>query len=375
MGGADHFFRQLWQRGTDRPDAMYESWHWPSSISPLVDERLLEEIRGRETSEYFNREYLAEWTDASGMFFSEQEISDAIGDYPMLDLDSVRAQMPWNHEAKARDQIFSACAGVDWGFSQDAQAIVLVSALDDGGLNDGDDLCYFVPYLEYRFGCSYSAWIDRITELAGSWHLPVIASETNGVGAYPTEDLRMRLQKAWTRSMVVPVWTDARRKQSMFGKVKTLLQRGQLALPRSEPELLKQLRALEFEQLQGGSMRIAVPERAGHDDLALSLGQSVSCLRPWPAHGGRDPGQAVHAAHHHGIRHEGAAAGAAGRVPPVLVQASERTGTWNRPRLVTAWSCPGAWLARSPSWPRSGSTCSGNGTAACFSTGAGLADR
>jgi RNase P/RNase MRP subunit p29 len=280
-GGADHFFRQMWQRGMDRPDAMYESWHWPSSISPLVDEKLLEEIRGRETAEYFNREYLAEWTDATGMFFSEREISDAIGDYPLLDLATVRAWMPWNHETRVHDQEFTAVAGVDWGFSQDAQAIVLVSAMDDGGLNDGPELRYYVPFLEFRFGCSYSDWIDRIGELAGAWHLPVIASETNGVGAYPTEDLRMKLRKAGTRSMVVPVWTDVRRKQSMFGKVKTLLQRGQLTLPRAEPELLKQLRALEFEQLQGGSMRIAVPERAGHDDLALSLGQAVSCLHPY----------------------------------------------------------------------------------------------
>jgi Terminase RNaseH-like domain len=278
--GPDPFFRRIWRRGMDQPDAMYESWHWPSSISPMVDAQLLEEIRGRETSEYFNREYLAVWTDGAGQFFSEQEVSDAIGDYPLLDLESVRAQMPWNHETKARDRIFSACAGVDWGFAQDAQAIVLVSALDDGGLNDGDDLRYFIPYLEFKFACSYSDWIARITELAGSWHLPVIASETNGVGAYPTEDLRMRLYKAGTRSMVVPVWTDVRRKQSMFGKVKTLLQQGKLTLPR-EPELLKQLRALEFEQLQGGSMRIAVPDRAGHDDLALSLGQAISCLRPY----------------------------------------------------------------------------------------------
>jgi Terminase large subunit, T4likevirus-type, N-terminal len=278
-GGADHFFRQLWQRGMDRPDAMYQSWHWPSSISPLVDAALLEEIRKRETDEYFRREYLAEWTDASGQFFSEGEISDAIGDYPLLDLETMRRRLPWNHEARDHDRVFTACAGIDWGFAQDAQAIVLVSALDDGGLNDGDALRYFVPFLEARFRCSYADWIGRVTELATWWHLPVIASETNGVGAFPTEDLQRKAREARTRSMIVPVWTDVRRKMSMFGKVKTLLQQGLLTLPR-EPELLKQLRALEFEQLQGGSMRISVPERAGHDDLAMALGQAVSCVRP-----------------------------------------------------------------------------------------------
>jgi hypothetical protein len=180
---------------------------------------------------------------------------------------------------------------VDWGFAQDAQAIVLVSALDDGGVNDGGGLRYFVPFLEFRFGCSYSEWIARITELAGAWYLPVIASETNGVGAYPTEDLRDRLRKAGSGSYVAPVWTDARRKQSMFGKVKTLLQEGLLTLPRGEPELLRQLRSLEFEQLAGGSVRIAVPERAGHDDLALSLGQAVSCVRPYPRIESEIPGR------------------------------------------------------------------------------------
>ena len=58
-GDVTHFFRAMWQRGMDSPDEMFESWHWPSSISPLVDDDLLEEIRKRETAEYFSREYLA----------------------------------------------------------------------------------------------------------------------------------------------------------------------------------------------------------------------------------------------------------------------------------------------------------------------------
>jgi hypothetical protein len=61
--------------------------------------------------------------------------------------------------------------------------------------------------------------------------------------------------------------------------IKGLLQRGQLVLPR-HPELLKQLRSLQFEQTPGGSMRIAVPENLGHDDLAMALMQAISCVEP-----------------------------------------------------------------------------------------------
>jgi len=79
---------------------------------------------------------------------------------------------------------------------------------------------------------------------------------------------------------VVPVVTTAKRKLSGFGTVKMLLQQGRLILPR-EPELLKQLHALEYEQLQSGQTRIAVPERLGHDDLAMALMQAASTVHHW----------------------------------------------------------------------------------------------
>ncbi|MFF0243964.1 terminase large subunit domain-containing protein [Streptosporangium sandarakinum] len=272
-GARDHFFRVLWQRGMDRPDEMTAAWHWPSSTSPLVDQALLEEIRARETDTYFRREFLAEWTDESGAYFTDREIDDAVADYRLLSPEEVV------REGAAGS--YAVAAGVDWGMARDAQSLCLVAALDDRGLNGaGEGLRYFVPYLEFRYRCGYGEWINRVVEVARGYELRVVASETNGVGAYPTEDLRQRLYAAQTGAHVFPVWTDVRRKQSGFGKIKTLLQRGRLVLPR-HPELLKQLRSLEFEQTPGGSVKISVPERAGHDDVAMALMQAVSCLSPW----------------------------------------------------------------------------------------------
>ena len=108
--------------------------------------------------------------------------------------------------------------------------------------------------------------------------MPVIASETNGVGQYPTTMLDDKMSEAGFYSAVAPVVTDVRRKQTGFGMIKGLLQSNRLVLPR-DPELLKQLRGLEFEQLPGGSLRIAVPDRAGHDDVAMSFMQAVSSIR------------------------------------------------------------------------------------------------
>ena len=277
-GGAEHFFRQMWQRGMDRPDEMYESWHWPSSISPLVDESLLAEIRKRETAEYFRREYLAEWQDDAGTFFSEAEITGSVADYDLISPEAMNLMCPYDSEQGRTLRPFGAAMGLDWAYSQDAQAAVVVAALDDGGLN-GRELAYFVPWLEYRYRCPYSQWVDRSAEIAMAYEMRIIGSECNGVGAAPTETLRDRLYRQGSATVVSSVWTDARRKQSGFGKIKMMMQQGRLVIPR-EPELLRQLRALEFEAMDSGTVRIAVPARAGHDDLAMALLQSISCIRP-----------------------------------------------------------------------------------------------
>jgi hypothetical protein len=277
-GGADHWYRKLWQRGMDSPDVMYESWHWPSTASPMVDEALLEEIRKRETSEYFNREYLAIWTSDQGTFFSGAEIMDSVADYDLISPEAMNLMCPYDSEQGRTLRPFGAAMGLDWAYSQDAQAAVVVAALDDGGLN-GRELAYFVPWLEYRYKCPYSAWVDRSAEIAMAYNHAIVASECNGVGAAPTETLRDRLFRQGSSTVVSAVWTDARRKQSGFGKIKMMMQQGRLVIPR-EPELLRQLRALEFEAMDSGTVRIAVPARAGHDDLAMAMMQAVSCIRP-----------------------------------------------------------------------------------------------
>ncbi|WP_218030279.1 terminase large subunit domain-containing protein [Pseudonocardia hydrocarbonoxydans] len=264
-GGPEAFFPALWQRGMDRPDEHVAGWHWPSSVSPRVDAALLEQIREREPADYFRREFLAEWGDAAGVYFSEAELMGAVADYELTD--------PARLSGRGR---FPAAGGLDWGVAVDANALVVASVLDPAV---AADLRWrvWLPWMEVHYRTSWSWWIERVVDVAEQFRMRVIASERNGVGAYPTEDLAEQLRRRRTGTHVAAVWTDVRRKQAGFAKIKTLLQSDRLVLPR-HPELLKQLRALEFEQLAAGGVRIAVPERAGHDDLALAAMQAVSCV-------------------------------------------------------------------------------------------------
>lgn len=271
-GTTEHWFRALWNRGNDSPDANYESWQWSSYDSPLADKTLLDELKASRSSEWFNREVLGQFTDDSGSYFSEAELMGAVADYRMCSPEDLEF---WS------DKRFAAAGGIDWGYAHDANALTLVSPLEDFGLNRellGDKLALFIPWFEFHYKWPYTQFIERVVGTAKKYHLPVIASETNGVGQYPTTMLDDRMSEAGFYSTVAPVVTDVRRKQTGFGMIKGLLQSNRLVLPR-DPELLKQLRGLEFEQLPGGSLRIAVPDRVGHDDVAMSFMQAVSSIR------------------------------------------------------------------------------------------------
>lgn len=268
-GGPDAWFRRLWRQGTDAPTDAVRSWRWPSSISPLMDAELLAQIQEREPADYFQREFMAEWTDSAGSYFSESEIMNAVADYRMTPPEDV--------SVRARgDRMLPCAAGVDWGLRNDANAVVLLALM--GGSTDGRDRLY-IPWMEARTGWPFAEFIDRIGGIADRYWLRIVASERNGVGEFPTSQLQAHLYERETRSRVAPIWTDQRRKMSGFGRIKGLLQADRLVLP-LHPPLLKELRSLEFEQAANGGVRIAVPERAGHDDLAMALLQAISCVEP-----------------------------------------------------------------------------------------------
>lgn len=259
-GGTEHFFRSLWRAGMASPSERVASWHWPSSISPLVDEELLEDIRQRSAPRYFKREYLAEWQDEAGAYFTESELEAAVSDDPMCDPAA----------AGAAAALGGVLGGVDWGGRHDAHALAVVST---AGRDDRQRLRFRVAWVEEHFSMPFDPWIDRLCELAGVFWFVALVSETNGVGQMPSQVLVKALQRQRLTGGDLVVWpttTTARLKEETFGFVHLLLQQGRLVLPR-HPELLKQLASLEYEQTESGMLKIAVPEARGHDDICMAL--------------------------------------------------------------------------------------------------------
>lgn len=258
-GGPDRFFAVAWRAG-ERGVEGYASWRWPSTASPLVDESLLELWRSTEPDYVYRREVLAEWVEDSGSYFTAAELEAAVREYELVP------------PSRGDGRVVSA--GVDWGFAPDASALVLLARAthedfeevpDVAPVRRGDDpRPLFVPWLEAESGVAYAQWVERVVAADEGYALRRVMSEQNGVGAMPTQELAARL------AGVTGVYTDARNKETAFGGLKVALQAGRLFLPR-HPELLKQLSSLRFEARESGVLHISVPERLGHDDLAMAL--------------------------------------------------------------------------------------------------------
>ncbi|MDX6307185.1 MAG: hypothetical protein QOI06_231 [Nocardioidaceae bacterium] len=260
-GTSQHFFRQLWRRGMDAPDEKVTSWHWPSTVSPLVDQELLEDIKGRTAPLTYAREYLAEFVDEVGAYFTMAELEAAIDDeHPLVDPDV--------EEPAVTCPLGQVVGGVDWGFRRDANALVVVGALSE--LDEKGRVRYWLPWLEERFDLSYETWVERLVWLSSRFVFGRLSAETNGVGQMPAQVLARQMWKAGRGGVVEGVTTTARLKEDAFGFLKLLLSQGRLRLPR-HVSLLKQLGALEYTMTESGQLRIAVPETQGHDDLAMSL--------------------------------------------------------------------------------------------------------
>lgn len=244
-----------------------ESFHWPSTVSPLVDDDLIEFWRQTDDPRVFQREVLAEWTDEAGQFFTSEELDANVAPFEMLDLDAAAGAY--------------VVGGVDWASRVDSNALVLVGVL--GVEHDHQrEPVFCVAHARERRG-SMNEWARDVARWsdpeAGGCEVHALASELNGVGQAPTELLADEMHgRGVSRWRVRGVWTTNARKANGFGQVKLLLQQGRLVLP-AEPVLRRQLEALEFTTSEAGNTTIAVPAARGHDDVAMALAQSMSCIR------------------------------------------------------------------------------------------------
>jgi hypothetical protein len=256
-GAAQSFFRKAFEEG-EAGSPSVSSHHWTNVLSPVVDPVDIEEKRLRMSPAAFACEWLGEWSAAAGSLFP----------WALLDRQTADIELPsfLSLEPPAMPMV-----GVDWGVSFDRSAAVAIYRLPVEELNRDSEV-------KPRFCALPKIW-PLATPLSDTWkeivrvkaRFAVLSSETNGVGAGGSQELRRLLgeqrrpPKGWNG-----VHTTNEIKTAAYGAVLQLLEREQLVLPR-DPDLLRQLAGLRFEQGARGFTRIEAEDVAVHDDVSDAL--------------------------------------------------------------------------------------------------------
>jgi hypothetical protein len=270
-GGEQAFFRQAYMAGLDGNDPDYASFNWKYTANPALDHRYLERQRERVSPQEYAAEVLGEWGSASGSLFSHELLESVTADLEIPPLPQLAGP--------ARGII-----GCDWGLSYDVSAATAIFRLPCRSLNpDRPRVATFValPYT-WRAGAELYTVVTDIVGAASNF--ACISTETNGIGAGPSQDLRRRCRQehTGTRFLWNFVNTTAASKTVAYTTLLGLMQRGQLVLPR-HPLLLRQLAGVRFEVRARGVMGINTDE-VPHDDVADSLMMAALPYRPPTAH-------------------------------------------------------------------------------------------
>ncbi len=147
VGRPEAFFRQLWSAGMASPSAQLEAWHWPSSVSPLVDDALLAQIRERSSPLYFQRRVPRAVDGRERVVFR----AGGAGRAPVCEL--VPPMERW---------LGGCAAGIDWGFAHDASTLVVVAGAGEAGGRPK----YRVASIEERFATPYASFIALVVKAA-----------------------------------------------------------------------------------------------------------------------------------------------------------------------------------------------------------------
>ena len=137
---------------------------------------------------------LALWSSESGAYFDPGEIEAAVADYEALSPEQARAASSWDYQAGRKErQFLPGVAGIDYGFAADANVVTLIAAIDDMGANPR--VIHAPIWVEAHYRMEYATFVDRMADIGRSYRVFCWASEVNGVGAAPTQDLRGRSGK------------------------------------------------------------------------------------------------------------------------------------------------------------------------------------
>ena len=238
--GRNWFFR-LYQRGQDKLNEEWASWHFPTSDNPYIPDDEIEAARKGIPERIYNQEYLALFLDdAGGVFRRVMEATTA----------TIQDEAVEGHQYSM---------GVDWGRHEDFTVLTLF-----------DMTTKEVVSLDRFTQIDYGIQINRLKAMYERFHPVTIVAELNSMGGPLVEQLA---------SGGLPVQgfqTTNTTKEQIIRDLEGAFERGEIRIP-NDPVLIGELQAYEQERLPAGKFRFNAPSGM-HDDYVISLALAWSTV-------------------------------------------------------------------------------------------------
>lgn len=230
---------------------MFSTMRLPSSVNTYLPHQHLEDQALKMHPDDYRREYEAEFSDVSGAFFSTGAVDACRKDYAMRDVPE-------------EGKIYAI--GWDPATAVDASVMEVVSKDASGVLR--------LEALRSFLGVSFPEQLTTLHGLARIFRPSAIVVEYVGVGLGPTQDL-----EAMHLGYPVVRFNPSATKAEAYGNLKSVIERGHIALPASETHLATELKFFQFKRNPSGSVSMGKAP-GGSDDEADAL-----CFACWALRG------------------------------------------------------------------------------------------
>jgi len=226
-GKSGYFYEKV-----EHDDGFY-SPHWPSRISPLIDDDFLEDKR-RELDAYtYQQEYLGEFVDEGDTFLNHQHVTDAT--QSTIDLDG-RLWLGVDVARKGKDRTVYCVI--------DEHATVEIVAAEDTST---------IPGI-----------VGRIKRLHADYGFERVLVDENAVGGGVVDD-----EELTEMGIMHGVTFSTKSKHEMYNRLKSDFENGALTIP-TDRRLVDELTSLQFDVTGNGYYKVYHPD-GGHDDHADAL--------------------------------------------------------------------------------------------------------
>jgi len=243
-----NWFHGLYQRGQDPLYPDYQSFKFPTSANPFIEESEIAEVRESLPGDVFQQEYLAAFLEGGGTVF--RNVKSCIKE-------------SFRHDTIPEGR--SYVIGFDLAKHQDFSVIVVL-----------DSEYNHVVYFDRFNRIDYSVQVARVEEIAKQYNNAKIILDSTGVG-----DPILESVKALGLDADGFLFTNTS-KQQLIEHLAVQLERQLISFPEIQV-LINELMAYQYELSRAGNMKYNAPS-GQHDDCVIAL-----ALASWGVKHRRNP--------------------------------------------------------------------------------------